>query len=103
MVNQILLTLEALPRAVAAGTRVVLMSPQRPDASTKTNAGLLAEFFDAKRIFELPWLGDRPTGERVLREARVAAHAPGAGEMKTGAAQGGGGALVARNDSRQGW
>jgi dethiobiotin synthetase len=71
VVNQILLTLEALPRAVAAGTRVVLMSPQRPDASTRTNAGLLGEFFDAKKVFELPWLGGRPTGERVLREARV--------------------------------
>ena len=56
-VNRVLLTLEALPRGVMAKTHVVLMSPIRPDASTKTNAGLLAEHFDGKRIFRLPWLG----------------------------------------------
>jgi dethiobiotin synthetase len=56
-VNQVLLTLEALPRNAAAKACVVLMSPQEPDVSTKTNAGLLGEFFDKKRIFPLPWLG----------------------------------------------
>ncbi len=70
VVNQMLLTLEALPRRVSAGARVVLMSPRKPDASTKTNAGLLAEFFDAKRIFELPWLGNRPA-EKVPADSRV--------------------------------
>ena len=58
-VNQVLLTLEALPRGAAAKARVVLVSPPKPDASTKTNAGLLAEHFDGKRIFRLPWLGGR--------------------------------------------
>jgi dethiobiotin synthetase len=71
VVNQMLLTREALPRAGAAGARIVLMSPQRPDASTRTNAGLLAEFFDAKKVFELPWLGGRPMEARVLKAARV--------------------------------
>ena len=71
VVNQVLLTLGALPRSVAAKARVVLMSPPRPDVSTKTNAGLLAEFFDAKRIFELPWLGERWDAEEALADPRV--------------------------------
>jgi dethiobiotin synthetase len=65
-VNQVRLTLEALPRAAAARARVVLVSPAQPDASTKTNAGLIAEFFDAKRTFELPWLGGRPAAGNAL-------------------------------------
>jgi dethiobiotin synthetase len=57
-VNQVLLTLASLPRDAAAKVRVVLMSPQKSDLSTKTNAGLLAEFFDQGRIFSLPRLGE---------------------------------------------
>jgi dethiobiotin synthetase len=53
-VSQILLTLEALPKNLRAKSRVVLVSPRKPDASTKTNAKLLAEFFDAEKIFLLP-------------------------------------------------
>jgi dethiobiotin synthetase len=55
-VSQILLTLEALPKNLRAKSRVVLVSPRKPDASTKANAKLLAEFFDAKKIFLLPRL-----------------------------------------------
>jgi dethiobiotin synthetase len=55
-VNQILLTLEALPKNLRAKMRVVLVSPRKPDAATKTNAKLLAEFFDSKKIFLLPRL-----------------------------------------------
>ena len=69
VVNQVLLTLGALPRSVAAKARVVLMSPPRPDVSTGTNARLLGEFFDAKRIFELPGLGGRLGAERRLKGA----------------------------------
>jgi hypothetical protein len=47
------------------------MSPAKPDAATNTNVGLLAEFFDAKRIFELPWLGRRPAAGKVLKDSRV--------------------------------
>jgi dethiobiotin synthetase len=53
-VNQILLTLEALPKNLWVKTRVVLVAPRKPDASTRTNAKLLAEFFDAEKIFLLP-------------------------------------------------
>jgi dethiobiotin synthetase len=56
-VNQMLLTLEVLPRNAATKARVVLMSPSRPDSSTCANVNLLGEFFDAKNVFELPWLG----------------------------------------------
>jgi dethiobiotin synthetase len=70
-VNQVLLTLEALPRGVRARARVVLMSPRTPDVSAKTNAGLLAEHFDGKRIFRLPWLGGRFDWARGLENLRV--------------------------------
>jgi len=55
-VNKILLTLEALPKNLRAKARVVLVAPRKPDAATRTNAKLLAEFFDAGKIFLLPRL-----------------------------------------------
>jgi hypothetical protein len=55
-VNQILLTLEALPKNLRAKARVVLVSPKKPDASTKTNVKLLSEFFSPEKIFLLPRL-----------------------------------------------
>jgi dethiobiotin synthetase len=70
-VNQVLLTLAALPRSAACRARVVLMSPSKPDAATNTNAGLLAEFFDAKRILELPWQSGRFDPEEVLKDSGV--------------------------------
>ncbi len=70
-VNQILLTLAALPRGASRRARVVLMSPSKPDASTSTNASLLAEFPGARRIFCLPWLGGRFDPEKVLKNPRV--------------------------------
>ncbi len=70
-VNQVRLTLAVLPRPASARARVVLMSPAKPDASTKINAGLLAEYFDAKRILELPWLGRKPWREEAMAHARV--------------------------------
>jgi dethiobiotin synthetase len=51
VVNHVLLTLEALPPNFRSRARVVLVPFGRPDASGKSNAVLLAEFFDAKRIF----------------------------------------------------
>jgi dethiobiotin synthetase len=69
--NHVLLTLAALPRSASCRARVVLMSPAKPEASTSTNAGLLAEFLDAKRIFCLPWLGENFDPEKVLKNPRV--------------------------------
>jgi dethiobiotin synthetase len=70
-VNHVLLTLAALPQSAYCRARVVLMSPAKPDAATNTNAGMLAEFFDAKRIFELPRLGRRPAAGKVWKDSRV--------------------------------
>jgi dethiobiotin synthetase len=70
-VNQVLLTLAALPRSTSCRARVVLMLPSKPDATTNTNVDLLAEFFDAKRIFELPWLGRRPDAWKILKDPRA--------------------------------
>lgn len=70
-VNQVLLTLAALPRSASCRARVVLMSPSKPDASTSTNVSLLAEFLDAKRIFCLPRLGGRFDPEKVLKDSRI--------------------------------
>jgi dethiobiotin synthetase len=71
VLNQILLTLEALPSRAAARARIVLMSLPKPDASTRTNAGLLAEQFDGKRIFLLPWSGRHFDLKRAAKEFRV--------------------------------
>ena len=70
-VNQVLLILEALPEGFRAEARVVLMSPPKPDTATASNAELLAEFFDAKRIFILPWLGGNFQVEQVLQNSLV--------------------------------
>jgi dethiobiotin synthetase len=69
-VNQILLTLEALPKNLRAKACVVLMSQPKPDASAKANAKLLAEFSSAK-IFSLPWLGKNVSGARTLETRAV--------------------------------
>jgi dethiobiotin synthetase len=70
-INQILLTIEALPRNAAAKARVVLISPSRPDSSTGTNTGLLGEFFDKKRIFLLPRLGKNFKPVRTFKNPRL--------------------------------
>lgn len=70
-VNHILLTLATLPRGAATNARVVLMSPPKRDAASVRNAELLAEFFDGRRIFTLPWLGENfPAGE-ALKNSQV--------------------------------
>jgi len=70
-VNQVLLALEALPSCFRDKACVVLMSPPKPDAGTASNAKLLAEFFDAKRVFALPWLGRKFEAGRVVRAPAV--------------------------------
>ena len=70
-VNHILLTLEALPRSAAARARVVMMSPPKRDAATATNARLLAGYYDAKKIFELPWLGEKFSDGEALKNPQT--------------------------------
>jgi dethiobiotin synthetase len=80
VVNQLLLTLEALPKNRRAEAKIVLMSPPKPDAATASNAKLLARFYPAEKIFTFPWLGEtipatsvkRPQTRRLL--ARLGAN-----------------------------
>ncbi|MCU0784554.1 MAG: dethiobiotin synthase [Verrucomicrobia bacterium] len=55
-VNQALLVLNALPRALAKHTTVMLVSPRKPDPASLTNPKLLAEILGAQRVRVLPWL-----------------------------------------------
>jgi dethiobiotin synthetase len=55
-VNQALLVLNALPRGLARHTTVMLVSPRKPDAASRTNPKLLAEILGARRVRVLPWL-----------------------------------------------
>ena len=71
VVNHVLLTLAALPKNLRSRARVVLMSSPKPDAATATNAKLLAEFFPAKKIFALPWLGEKFSPAAALKKAAV--------------------------------
>jgi dethiobiotin synthetase len=70
-INQVLLTVEALPENLRAKTRAVLMSPPKPDATADSNGKLLAEFFDSEKIFQLPWPGKNFKTARVLKNVRV--------------------------------
>ncbi len=56
-INQSLLVLEALPRALARRAHVVLMNGPRKDASTRSNGLLLKELSAAADVHEVPWLG----------------------------------------------
>lgn len=71
VVNQLLLTLEALPAKLAARARIVLISPATPDTATGSNAGLLAESFPAKQTFTLPWLGKTFSPEEVVQRPDI--------------------------------
>ncbi len=69
-VNQVLLTLEALPENFRARAKVVLMSPLKPDAATATNGALL-EKWSAQKFFRLPWFGDNFSAAEILRKPQV--------------------------------
>jgi len=73
-VNQALLVLNALPRALAKRTTVVLISPPKPDAASRSNPKLLADIIGVKRVRVLQRSGSR--GRRALKiEAMVAGRA----------------------------
>ena len=55
--NHLRLTLEALPPRAAAGAKIVLMSPSRPTAASRTNPALAREFFPNQPVVVLPWCG----------------------------------------------
>ena len=55
VVNHVRLTLEALPPIIGGRARVVLVSPARGGAVSRTNPALLAEFVGESRLSELKW------------------------------------------------
>ena len=55
--NHLRLTLEALPARAAAGAKIVLMSPPRPTAASRTNPELIKEFIGTASLAVLPWRG----------------------------------------------
>lgn len=59
VVNHLRLTLEALPPLTRARAKIVLMSPQRSTAASRTNLSLLSEFIGEGHITTLPWLSIR--------------------------------------------
>lgn len=68
-INHLRLTLAALPRAATRRARIVFINPPRPTIASRTNAALLAEFFDPKRIYQLPWITNQklqPAIEKIL-------------------------------------
>ena len=70
-VNHILLTLAALPKNLRAKAKVVLMSPTKPDAATKSNAKLLEQFLAPEKIFALPWLGKKFQLKAAMKNSSV--------------------------------
>ena len=56
VVNHLRLTVEALPSRFAQRARIILMSPKKSGAASRTNLPLLAEFMDGKRVIEFPFL-----------------------------------------------
>lgn len=55
IVNQVLLTLAALPRPVAGRTHVMLVDTPRRDAASGTNADLLREKIGFDNVHSVPW------------------------------------------------
>jgi dethiobiotin synthetase len=69
-VNQVRLVVEALPRSAADRLHVVLHSPVRPDAASRSNPRLLQHFLPPHRIHRLPWLAN-PLRSDATRSRRV--------------------------------
>ena len=71
VVNQVRLTLEALPPVLSVRVPVVLMSPESNDAASRANPGLLEEFIGAGRVSLMPWFRDPGDFNQILSRARV--------------------------------
>jgi dethiobiotin synthetase len=70
-INQILLTLEALPKNFRVKAKIVLVSPSQPDSATRSNAKLLAQFVPEKIIFTLPHFGEKLEKAEILKTVRI--------------------------------
>lgn len=71
VVNAVRLTLESLPRVVAARARLALMSPPRPDAATRSNVELLGEFMPPDHIAVLPRFRKATELDHMLKQREV--------------------------------
>jgi len=70
VVNQLLLTVEALPAGWRAKAQVVLMMPPKPDTATATNRGLLKQL-GIRNVWQVPWLGAAYRAGQVVQTPRV--------------------------------
>jgi dethiobiotin synthetase len=77
VVNHLRLTLAALPAALRSRAIIVLMSPEKPDASTRSNLRLISEYIAPGNIVGLPWLG------QPLKVASAAPRLKGLGKICT--------------------
>lgn len=64
VVNQLLLTLEALPRNLQSRARVVLMAPPKPTLAAAFNAGMLKRLA-RQPVHIIPWLGRKIGPETI--------------------------------------
>jgi dethiobiotin synthetase len=70
VLNEVLLTLRALPPALSREAQVVLMAPERPDSSTRWNASVLRDRLGSARVQVLPRLGaTRSVESSAVRQA----------------------------------
>ncbi len=72
VVNHLRLTREALPPRAAAGAKIVLMSPPRPTAASRTNLELVRELIRPASLAVLPWRG----GVKDRKDGSVEGDAP---------------------------
>jgi len=54
VINRVLLTVEALPRAIAQRARFVLVKQLQPDSASRGNLKFLRDKFGSARVHELP-------------------------------------------------
>lgn len=61
-VNQVRLSLEALPEMTRSRTTVLLVNPASPGVAARTNVDLMSRFHPKSRLFTVPWDHD-PVGK----------------------------------------
>ncbi len=70
-INQTLLVVDALPKALARSAQIALVMPPVPDRSTHSNASLLSEFLGGERIHTIPWIKTPKQPREALTNRRV--------------------------------
>jgi dethiobiotin synthetase len=67
VLNEVRLTLEALPARFARRTAVALMAPTRPGVVARTNAEVLEGWYGAERVIRFPWIEEAAVGPEPSR------------------------------------